>query len=86
MKIVIDNTEVQERSFTSKAGKDFTFRQQEAWADLGGRYPEKILIDLYDSSPFPVGDYEVESRSFRVNAYRKLEFGRFYLKPLTVKG
>lgn len=75
MQIEIHKTDVDEFSGISNRTKQpFTIRKQEAWAVLPGEpYPRLIKIPLgAQQAPYPVGKYELDSRSFEVNKFDEL--------------
>lgn len=57
--------------------------KQEAWADLGGRYPVKVTIALWDDdAPLAAGRYLVGLDSLGTNRFGDLEFR---LRPQQMK-
>jgi hypothetical protein len=58
---------------TSKNGKPYTERYQEAYLHVAGaKYPKACKLSLYENGrPFPVGDYETEQEVY-INDYNKL--------------
>ena len=64
-----------------KQVKDRTFYEQLAYAHLGGAFPVEFRLTVRDAhSGYPVGDYELDPGSFRVNQFNSLEINRFELK------
>lgn len=85
IKIEITDSSVNLREFTRKdTGELLQFREQTAWAHLGGPYPERITLNLgRDQQPYPNGSYQLPLGAVRVNKYQSLEFQRnFQLEPL----
>lgn len=86
VKIEIKSDSVTERAFTGKDGSSKKIRLQEAYAFLGGAYPERVEVSLWDRPAFPVGVYTLALTSFLVNRYRNLELKRsLELVPLSAK-
>lgn len=83
IRIEIKSTEVRTISGTSKAGKPYSIRDQEAYAHTVGRdgqprpYPERISLQLEDDQPpFEPGLYTLAPSSLYVGDYGRLMLGR----------
>ena len=58
-------------------GKPFSFFKQNVYAHIGGAFPFKFEIMLEDQrNAYPIGKYEVDCKSFEVDARNNLVFGR----------
>jgi hypothetical protein len=69
-------------------GKQFSFREQEAWAfltDANGKpqpYPQRMLISLGDNQePYKPGVYHLAPSSLFVGDFGSLQIGRVALVP-----
>jgi len=87
MRIIVKRTDVAVRSGTGDGGKPWRINEQQAYAatvDKEGRpdeYPSKVIIRLEDGqAPYPVGEYEVDERSFYVGQYGRLTLGNLVLR------
>lgn len=59
--IEIHSDDVEHRSGTSKAGKDWEMWEQEAWVRFNkAPFPEKIKINLKDKNPIKCGIYVLD--------------------------
>lgn len=59
---------------------------QEAYAHLGGAFPEQVEIPLRNASEArAVGDYELDVSSFRVGRFKNLEVNPFELNITPLK-
>ena len=80
IKIEIDSTTIDERTVVSKRdGQHYLIRQQSAWVNLGGKYPERCNINLdTGQAAYPVGSYLVDPRrSFEVDRYGRIALVRY---------
>jgi hypothetical protein len=54
---------------------------QEAYAHLGGAFPQQIEIPLRDPADAkPIGDYTLDLSTFQVGRFKNLELNPFELK------
>ena len=83
LKVEIQSTEVDEFSGTSKAGRPFHIRKQQAYLFRPGeQYPDRFQVRLEDNQPpYTPGHYMVDMSSVRVSRYGELEFGVLKLTP-----
>jgi len=85
----IKSTDLRQISGTStKSGKPYSIREQEAWAFLYGRdgkpqpYPQRVSLSLGDDQqPYEPGLYYLDPSSIYVGDFGKLMLGR----PVLVK-
>lgn len=89
IKIEVKTTDVSTKSgISSKTGKPYTIREQEAWAHLysvGGPhpYPSRVLITLEDNDPpYPPGAYTLDPSCLYAGRFGTLALGRIKLKAL----
>lgn len=83
IRIEVKSTEVRSISGTSKTGKPYNIRDQEAYAYTVGRdgqprpYPERISLQLEDDqAPLEPGIYTLAPASLYVGDYGRLMLGR----------
>lgn len=86
MRIEIQNAEAETRQVVSRrTGNPVTFREQQGYVHLEGKaYPVEFNIPLGDNQkPYPVGDYELDEKSFSVSRFGNLEVNNrtFRLNP-----
>lgn len=70
----------------SRATQNGIRYHQLAYADLGGAYPAEVRIPLASAAAaYPVGEYLLSPRSYRVGKYGDLEINNFQiiLDPLS---
>lgn len=82
LKISIIDGHHQAQSRTIKDGVRYF---QEAYAHLGGAYPQQIQISL--KAPMdakPVGEYSLDISNFQVGRFKNLELNPFELKLMPV--
>jgi|OpeIllAssembly_1097287.scaffolds.fasta_scaffold02466_6 hypothetical protein len=79
IKIEVRDPIAKSRTVTSKAGKQFTFVEQEAYAftfDREGKphpYPQSVTLSLREGQePYAVGVYSLAPTSVWVDGYRHL--------------
>jgi len=73
-------TSVISRSGTSNDGRAYSIRQQNAYAFLGGEYPELFTFRLdQDQAPYPAGYYILDTSSLVVGNYNRLTVGNIKL-------
>jgi len=85
MKIEVKSTATTEKSGTSKTGRAYTIREQEAWVSLNGEY-RRLRFALKDgANAYPVGEYTLGEGSFVINQFGGLEVVRLELAPLAVR-
>ena len=59
------------------SGKPYSFYKQKAYAHVGGAFPVEFEIMLDDArNAYAIGKYEVDAKSFEVDARGNLSFGR----------
>ncbi len=85
LRVEIQSTDVDEFSGTSKAGRPFHIRKQQAYLfRLGEKYPDRFQLRLEDhQQPFEPGHYTVDLSSVRISRYGDLEFGTVKLIPVS---
>lgn len=86
LKVSIVDGHHQVQSRTTKNGVRYF---QEAYAHLGGAYPQQIEISLRDPSEAkPIGDYTLDISAFQVGRFKNLELNPFSmpLNPVGAKG
>lgn len=77
LKISIIEGHNQPQSRTTKNGVRY---YQNAYAHFGGAFPQEIEVPLRSAADaFPVGDYELDIRNFRVGRFKNLEINPFEL-------
>lgn len=83
IKIEITDTDVKTRNF-SKDGKDFVFREQQAWIHRDDeKYPVQFKLSLGEGSAYAPGFYSIAPGSFTVDRYNSLMLRRvLVLSPL----
>jgi len=82
MHIEIDSVDVKEKSGVNKAGNSYKSRSQEALL-RGPRECKVFELRLEDGqSPYPLGKYQLSSRSLTVDNYGRLSVGRVMLEPM----
>lgn len=70
------------RSGTTQDGRAYSIRQQNAYAFLGGDYPELFTFRLNeDQAPYPAGYYTLDPSSLTVGNYNRLSIGFVKLIP-----
>lgn len=77
MKIEIRDTDVKVKSGTSaRTGKDYSIREQEAWAHLDDKpYPSRVVVTVDDDAPpYEPGYYDVAPQSFFVGRFDQMMF------------
>lgn len=61
----------------NKDGKQWTRREQSAYAHIGHAFPARFLISLGETGqPYPPGEYTLDPKSLQVGQYGDLQFGR----------
>jgi hypothetical protein len=86
LKISIIDGHHQALSRTTKTGVRY---YQEAYAHLGGAFPQKIEVPLQaPADASPIGDYSLDISNFQAGKYKNLELNPFELKliPFNAKG
>jgi len=92
IKIEVISTDITKKAGTStRTGKAYSIREQDAWAYLFDRqgaadpHPTKIRLNLEDDQlPYPKGMYVLDKTSFFVDRYGQLTIGRMNIAPLPV--
>jgi len=80
-RVEIDATPITEKSGKIKngarAGEDYSIRTQTGYVDLGGKYPEKIAINLADDQkPYLPGFYWIAPESAGTGDFDSILFRR----------
>ena len=86
LKISIIDGHNQAQSYTTKNGIRYF---QEAYAYLGGAFPQQITVPLKaPADAKPIGDYSLDLSNFQVGKYKNLELNPFDLTliPANSKG
>ncbi len=83
LRVEIQSTDIDDFSGTSKSGKPFRIRKQQAFVFRPGeQYPDRFQVRLQDDQqPYAPGHYVVDMSSVRVSRYGDLEFGPLSLTP-----
>ena len=85
MRVKVLSEQVFQRNITSKAGKPYNFREQEAVVEIGLER-RIIVLGLEDGqAAYPKGEYDVTDASFDVDRNRNLvtkPFAKLVLKPV----
>ena len=83
LKVIIDSTEVQTKSGTSRRGSPYTIREQGAFLQCG-REMRRLKVSLSDGhEPYAPGTYEVDDTSFSTGSFDELVVNRLVLKRVT---
>ena len=82
VEIFPEHEQIETRTIPGKEDKPSrTIYEQIAYAYLGGKFPVEMKLSLEkDESPYKVGIYTVDSSSFTVNNYGKLELKKYGMK------
>jgi len=82
MEIVIEETQVQEKTGTGANGRPYHIRDQQGYAILPGKaYPIAVRIPLErEQPPYPLGRYHLADESFMVGQFDTLKLGRLVLE------
>lgn len=83
LKVEIVNGHHEAKSRSTKNGMRF---YQEAYAHLGGAFPQQIEVPLKTAADaLPIGEYSLNIESFQVGRFKNLEINPFELKlsPVT---
>ncbi|MDR3445145.1 single-stranded DNA-binding protein [Dyella sp.] len=83
-RINVKDTNVHERTFNGKDGKQQIIREQRASLDLGDGYELPFRVGLGTGAVHPVGAYDISPESFSLGRFGDLELSR-YLKLVPVK-
>lgn len=87
LRIEVKSTEVQTKEGTSRRGKAYSMRTQNAWAHLGKAYPEEIRITLGDGQEaFAPGFYTLSPKCFHVNQWGELGVSLQHMVPVSAAG
>lgn len=86
MKIIIKSEVVNTNSGTSRNGKSYSIREQNAALDNGGDFPHPFRIQLEDKQPaYAPGEYQLDPQSIYVGDFQRLSIGRVKLLPVQVR-
>lgn len=86
MKIQVKSTDVETLRGTGRNGRPYEIRKQTALLLIDDEV-RKLEIPLgRDQSPYALGFYEVDPRSFEVDRFNNLAIGRLVLSPLRAAG
>lgn len=86
LKVEVKDGAVRTKTVTSRqSGKQSDIREQDAYAYLGGAYPERITLNLRDRPPYAVGVYVLDASCFFVGQFGKLGVDLGKLKPAPSK-
>lgn len=78
LKIEIVNGHHQAKSRNTKSGVRY---YQEAYAYMGGAFPQQIEIPIRSpAEALPVGEYTLDLENFQVGRFKNLELNPFELK------
>lgn len=59
--VTIESDKLHVRSGISQKGKPYTIREQEAYIDLGKRFPVETKLNLDEEQPaWPPGEYDID--------------------------
>jgi hypothetical protein len=78
MKLEIKDSTVNEREINTQKGS-FKLYSIDAWAHLGGAYPEKVTLNVKEGFNVEPGTYAIHPSSFKVGQYGRLEFNTLQL-------
>ncbi|NQV69170.1 MAG: hypothetical protein HQ498_03990 [Pseudohongiella sp.] len=84
MKVPVIKIENEEAHFDLRTIGTRQVKEQNAYADLGGKHPLLIKFNLPESqtTAYPVGQYSIDVASYRIGKYGSLEINPFELKLL----
>lgn len=77
MKVQIKSADTTTRSGTSKAGRQYTLKEQEAWISFRDGQVRKFRMVVEHA--YPVGMYEIDETSFSIDRFDNLELSRLKL-------
>lgn len=69
MQFEVKSEVVNEKRGTSKLGRPYLIREQQAYLDVGKPYPVEVKINLDDLAPMKPGKYEIVKECFYVQRY-----------------
>lgn len=74
--VEVKSADVVERTHRGQTGREFLFREQLGWVDLGKPYPQEVHIPVAKGrEPYAPGTYMVDAACVYVDRYGKLSFG-----------
>ena len=82
MKIRVKSVEVETVRIKGRNG-EFDSRRQSGYIETGDEIRRVDVPLLRDQTPYALGLYMIDDRSYRVNDFGRLEIGRLVLSPLT---
>ena len=82
VEIFPEHEQIETRTIPSRDGKPArVIFEQIAYAYLGGKFPVEMKLSLdKEDTPYKAGSYTVDSSSFIINNYGKLELKKYGLK------
>ncbi|ELB2797479.1 TPA: single-stranded DNA-binding protein [Vibrio alginolyticus] len=82
VEIFPEHEQIETRTISGKDDKPSrTIYEQIAYAYLGGKFPVEMKLSLEkDESAYRTGTYTVDSSSFVINSYGKLELKKYGMK------
>ncbi|EGR0061344.1 TPA: hypothetical protein I7753_10040 [Vibrio vulnificus] len=82
VEIFPENEQIETRTLPGKDDKPSrTIYEQIVYAYLGGKFPVEMKLSLEkDETPYKSGVYTIDSSSFIVNNYGKLELKKYGMK------
>ncbi|EKZ8663028.1 TPA: G5P family DNA-binding protein [Vibrio alginolyticus] len=82
VEIFPEHEQIETRTIPGKDDKPSrTIYEQIAYAYLGGKFPVEMKLSLEkDESTYRTGTYTVDSSSFVINSYGKLELKKYGMK------
>jgi hypothetical protein len=82
--IEVKSTDFREvKGIARKTGKNYAFREQSGWADLGKPYPVEIRWVLSDdSAPSPIGRYVLDESAVYVDRNGSIQVNVKSMKPV----
>ncbi|MDN5369582.1 MAG: hypothetical protein PWP74_890 [Shewanella sp.] len=85
IEIFPENVNTSSRTLPSKDGKPGrTMYEQTAYANLGGKFPVEMTLQLDSAAPFAAGKYTIDPSSFIVNNFGSLELKRYGMKIVPI--
>tara|TARA_Y100001956_G_scaffold76079_1_gene84850 strand:- start:814 stop:1095 length:282 start_codon:yes stop_codon:yes gene_type:complete len=87
VEIFPEHEQIETRTIPSRDDKPArVIYEQIAYAYLGGKFPVEMKLSLDEGEqPYKVGVYTVDSSSFTINNYGKLELKKYGIKLLPME-
>jgi hypothetical protein len=79
--VEVKSADVATKRGMGRNNKPYEIREQTCWIDLGGAYPERMVVRLEgDSPPYQPGKYVVTDDALYLDKYNQLALGRITLR------